>query len=71
MSSAMKLITPGVAELIGMAAADKKPAGNFFGGAGLAPFHDHEDAIPQNVKDDLERIDKGLKDGSISTGYGS
>jgi len=71
MSSAMKLITPGVEGLIGMAAADEKPAGNYFGGAGLAPFHDHEDAIPQDVKDDLERIDAGLKDGSITTGYGS
>lgn len=70
-SSAMKLITPGVVDLIGMAAADKKPAGNFFGGAGLAPFHDHESAIPQEVKDDLQRIYDGLLDGSISTGYGS
>ena len=70
-SSAMKLITPGVVGLIGMAAAGEKPAGNYFGGAGLAPFHDHEDAIPDEVKDDLERIYDGLQDGSISTGYGS
>lgn len=69
-SSAMKLITPGVADLLKLAEADDLPAGNYFGGAGLAPFHDFEDKIPQEIKDDLERIDKGLKDGSISTGYG-
>lgn len=70
-SSAMKLITPGVKDLILLANEGKFPGGNYFGGAGLAPFHDFEDQIPQEVKDDLERIDKGLKDGSISTGYGS
>jgi len=70
-SSAMKLITPGVSDLIMLGSEGKFPGGNFFGGAGLAPFHDFDDKIPQEVKDDLERIDQGLKDGSISTGYGS
>jgi basic membrane protein A len=37
---------------------------------GLAPFHDFEDRIPQEVKDTLEEIDVGLRDGSVSTGYG-
>ena len=69
-SSAMKLITPGVQELIKSAQEDKFPSGNYFGGAGLAPFHDFEDVIPNDVKENLEEIDKGLKDGSISTGYG-
>jgi basic membrane protein A len=35
----------------------------------LAPFHDFEDEIPQDVKDKLADLDAGLKDGSISTGY--
>ena len=69
-SSAMKLITPSVAELIGMYGADgTMTSGNFFGGAGLAPFHDFEDKIPQEVKDKLAEIDAGLKDGSLTTGY--
>lgn len=68
-SSAMKLIKPGVVDLVTMAQEDKFPGGNYFGGAGLAPFHDFEAQIPQDVKDDLVRIDAGLKDGSISTGY--
>ncbi len=69
-SSAMKLITPGVFDLIQMAQASSFEGGNYFGGAGLAPFHDFEDEIPQEVKDDLDRIYQGLQDGSISTGYG-
>ncbi len=69
-SSAMKLITPGVFDLIQMAKESSFEGGNYFGGAGLAPFHDFEDEIPQEVKDDLDRIYNGLQDGSISTGYG-
>ncbi len=69
-SSATKEITPGVIELIGLAFNGQFPGGNFFGGAGLAPFHDFEDVVPQELKDELAAISAGLIDGSISTGYG-
>ena len=68
-SSAMKLITPGVESLIEMAKNDEFPNGNFFGEAGLASFHDFEDQVPDDLKSELNRIADGLKDGSISTGY--
>jgi basic membrane protein A len=68
-TSAMKLITPGVFDLVKMSKDGSFPGGNFFGDVGLAPFHDHESAVPQDVKDKLEEIDAGLRDGSISTGY--
>lgn len=69
-SSAMKLITPSVVELIKTYAADgTMTSGNYFGGAGLAPFHDFEDKIPQEVKDKLDEIAAGLADGSLTTGY--
>ena len=68
-SSAMKLITPGVEDLVAASVAGEFPAGNFFGDAGLAPFHDFDSDMPQEIKDTLEEIDAGLKDGSISTGY--
>ncbi len=68
-SSAMKLITPGVVELITLASEGNFPSGNYFGGAGLAPFHDFEDEIPQEVKDSLAEIDAALRDGSMETGY--
>jgi basic membrane protein A len=68
-SSAVKLITPGIFDLIEMSVQGEFPAGNFFGAAGLAPFHDLDDQVPQEIKDKLVEIDAGLKDGSVETGY--
>jgi basic membrane protein A len=68
-SSAMKLITPGVFELIQKAQDGEFPSGNYFGSVGLAPFHDFDSQIPQEVKDKLEEIKTGLFDGTIETGY--
>ncbi|MCC9076913.1 BMP family ABC transporter substrate-binding protein [Litorilinea aerophila] len=69
-SSAMKLITPSVVDLIMQVHNGTFQGGNYYGPVDLAPFHDFEDKIPQEVKDDLARIKAGLEDGSISTGYG-
>jgi basic membrane protein A len=69
-SSAMKLITPGVFDLIQASVDGAFPAGNFFGATGLAPFHDFDASIPQEIKDKLNEIDAALQDGSLSTGYG-
>jgi basic membrane protein A len=68
-SSAMKLITPGVFDLVKMAKEGTIPSGLYFGAVGLAPFHDFDSQVPQEVKDKLAEIEKGLQDGSISTGY--
>jgi basic membrane protein A len=68
-SSAMKLITPGVVDLVTMAKDGKFPKGNFVGTVGLAPFHDFDSKVTQEIKDKLAEIDKGLQDGSIKTGY--
>ena len=70
-SSAMKLITPGVVELVTMASEGEFPGGNYFGDADLAPFHDFDDMISQELKDLLEETKAGLIDGSIDTGYGN
>lgn len=69
-SSAMKMITPGVSELILTFAGDEMTSGNYFGGSVLAPFHDFEDIVPDDVKAQLDEIRASLEDGSISTGYG-
>ena len=69
-SSAMKLITPAVEDLIVAAQAGEFPSGNFFGDAGLAPFHDFEEIVPAELKTTLEEIAVGLIEGSIETGYG-
>jgi basic membrane protein A len=68
-SSAMKLIEPGVLDLVKQAQEGAFPKGNYFGEVGLAPFHDFESEIPAEVQTKLEEIDAGLRDGSIETGY--
>jgi basic membrane protein A len=35
----------------------------------LAPFHDFDSQISQEIKDKLAEIDTGLQEGSIETGY--
>jgi basic membrane protein A len=68
LSSAMKLITPGVFDLTKMAKEGKFPGGgNYFGTAGYAPFHDLDSKVPAEVKAKMEEIAKGLIDGSIKT----
>ena len=69
-SSAMKLLDKGVADIIVSIAGGSATPGNFYGAAALAPFHDLEDAVPQDVKDELAEVAAGLGDGTISTGYG-
>jgi len=65
-SSAMKLITPGVVDLIKMAKEGTFPSGNFFGGAGLAPFHDFDASISQEIKDKLAAGEAAYDAGQIT-----
>jgi basic membrane protein A len=67
-SSAMKLITPGVFDLIAASQSGSFPAGNFLGNVGLAPFHDFDSNVSDEIKTRLEEINAGLQDGSIETG---
>jgi basic membrane protein A len=66
-SSAMKLITPGVFNLVKQAKEGAFKGGNNVGNVGLAPFHDLDSQVPAAVKTKLQEIDKGLKDGTIKT----
>jgi len=68
-SSAMKLITPGVFNLVSSVQDGSFPAGNFFGDVGLAPFHDFDSVVSDEIKATLDEINTGLQDGSIETGY--
>jgi basic membrane protein A len=67
LSSAMKLITPGVFELIQLAQNGSFPGGNYLGDVSYAPFHDLDNQVPQEVKAAMEEIHAGLLDGSIET----
>jgi basic membrane protein A len=68
-SSAMKLIVPGVFDLVQAHVDGAFPGGNFVGQVGLAAFHDFDATVPQEVKDRLAEIERLLVDGQISTGY--
>ena len=67
LSSAMKLITPGVFELIKLSKDGNFPSGNYLGVVGYAPFHDLDSEVPDDVKAEMEKINTGLQDGSIKT----
>ena len=67
LSSAMKLITPGVFELLKLAREGRFPSGNYLGDVTYAPFHDLENEVPAEVKATMEQINAGLLDGSIRT----
>ncbi|GAB4573635.1 MAG: hypothetical protein Kow0077_16620 [Anaerolineae bacterium] len=67
-SSAMKLIPVGINEIVAQIAEGNPPAGNYFGPVGLAPFHDFEDEVPDEVKAELEEIAAQLTSGELETG---
>ncbi|MEY4322334.1 MAG: hypothetical protein RL410_115 [Actinomycetota bacterium] len=67
-TSAMKLITAGVKELV-LAAKDGTIAGgNYEGKTGLAEYHDFDAKLDQSIKDQVATVVAGLADGSIETG---
>jgi basic membrane protein A len=67
LSSAMKLFTPGVFELIKLSRDGTFPSGNFFGNVTYAPHHDLDGDVPAEVRTMMEEINAGLLDGSIKT----
>jgi basic membrane protein A len=69
-TSAMKLITPGVAELIKLAKEGKFPGGNYLGDVGLASYHDFDGQVPADVKTLIADTAKKLESGELKTGYG-
>lgn len=70
-SSAMKLLDRGVADIIMAFIDEELEPGNFVGEAALASFHDLEDMVPDEVKAELEEIALALSSGEMETGYGS
>jgi basic membrane protein A len=67
LSSAMKLITPGVFNTIKAAKDGTFKGGNVVGEVGIAPYHDLDAQIPAPVKEKMKQIDQGLKSGAIQT----
>ncbi len=67
LSSAMKLETPGVFDLIGLAKNGKFPGGNYMGKAGFAPYHDLDGKVPADVKTKMDDLAKQLQSGALKT----
>jgi basic membrane protein A len=65
MSSATKGLTADTRDLILSAVNGTFKGGEFYGPAVLAPFHNFEDVIPQEVKDRLEEISAMVDAGEI------
>jgi len=68
-SSAMKLITPGVFDLVTLHQAGEPATGNFYGAFGLAPFHDFDAEVSQDIQDQLADIRELLLNDALDTGY--
>ncbi|WP_419943950.1 BMP family ABC transporter substrate-binding protein [Candidatus Poriferisodalis sp.] len=68
-TSAMKLITPGVADLIAQAESGDFAGGNYLGEVGLAPFHDFDDIVTDDMRATLDDVLAGLNAGEIDTGW--
>ena len=64
-SSAMKLITSGVFDLIQQSQAGSMPGGNYTGEVGLAPFHDFDSMVPADVQTMLVDMAAALKSGTL------
>ena len=72
LSSAVKLVSPGVRALIArvreaQAGRSVFPDGNFVGECGYAPFHDLAGQVPAEVKGRLEEIELSLGAGTLMT----
>jgi basic membrane protein A len=72
-ASVLKLIAPGIAELIKTARGAQTgtsvfPAGNYMGQVGLSPYHDLDSSFPEQVKQRLTDLVQSLVSGELETG---
>lgn len=68
-TSAMKLITPGVLKLAGEAKDGSMKGGNNFGDVGLADYHDLASKVPDDVKQKIDDLTPKVISGEVPTGY--
>ncbi|BDZ40918.1 BMP family ABC transporter substrate-binding protein [Paraoerskovia sediminicola] len=71
LTSVLKQIGPGVEDVITGAVNDEFDNSPYIGtlendGVGLAPFHEFEDTVPQELKDEVEQLKQDIIDGTIT-----
>lgn len=64
-TSAEKKLTDGTSTLLKQAQDGSIKGGNFLGKTGLAPYHDFESKIPEDVKSKVADVIKQLEDGTL------
>ena len=69
LSSAMKMIQPGVINLVRAAKEGTFKGGNILGEVGMAPYHDLEARVPAEVKRRMEQLLTEVKTGKVETGW--
>jgi len=67
-TSAMKLITKGVADVIATDVNGTWKGGNFFGSVGLAPYHDFSKVVPAAVQKKVAALTPLVMSGKVATG---
>jgi basic membrane protein A and related proteins len=72
LTSVMKNMDVAVKDTVTAAANDEFKAGLYTGtlendGVGIAPFHDFDDQVPQEVKDKVDELKQMIIDGDIET----
>ena len=68
LTSAEKKLVLGTETLVKASVAGEMEGGNFVGPTGLAPYHDTDSVVPDDVKAAVDEVLAGLEDGSIDTG---
>ncbi len=74
-SSCMKRLDNAVFSVVEALLKGQFPGGSVYvgtlanGGVGMAPYHDFEDEIPDELKQEIEAIKQGIIDGTIKTGW--
>jgi basic membrane protein A len=68
-SSAMKLITPGVFNQIKAVQDGTFKGGNVLGDVGLAPYHQLESKVPADVQSKMTSLTADVVGGKVKTGW--
>ncbi len=67
MSSAVKIIDQGVADLLMEESMGTLEGGNVNGHVGVAPYHDFDSKVSAEIKAQIDELNKQLEDGSLKT----
>ena len=68
LTSAIKLLTPGVFNLVKAVQDNAFKSGNVVGDVGLAPFHQQESKVTAEMKARIDKLTADLKSGAVKTG---